>query len=539
MVTEIIHKLIGKIALILTAAFISITVQADETTIGSLTYETYTDGTAIVIDCKSSISGKLTVPGIISSWGKKYSVVAIGEEAFYWCSKITHITLPDSITTIGDYAFQGCRILSSINLPDSLTSIGDYAFSSCSLLKEILIPDSVTEIGYGAFSSCSSLKEILVSENNPSYRLIDGVLCSKDGTYLLAYPPQKSGTSYIIPDSVTVISSSTFSSCELLTSITIPKSLTSLYIYTFSSCPSLKEIKVHSDNPSYKDIDGVLFTKSGSMLHSYPPGNPRTSYTIPDSVRSIGCGAFNNCNLLTEILIPDSVVSIGNWTFSSCSSLISITLPDSITSVGAGLFAWCDSLTSVKISDSLTSPLSLQTFYGCGSLTNVVIGKKVPAIGNYVFSGCVSLTEIIIPESVTQIGVSAFGSCRALKKIYFQSQTPPEVDSTTFSSCPSSMVFYYPAGAEDNWGKTWQGHFTKPWNSDPESGGAVAGPKLTRTPISQDPQTGVLSFILTFDGTLQDSADGIKWKDVTAASRGSCYVVIRKNQNRFFRAVYK
>ena len=101
------------------------------------------------------------------------------------------------------------------------------------------------------------------------------------------------------------------------------------------------------------------------------------------------------------------------------------------------------------------------------------------------------------------------------------------------------MVFYYPAGAEDNWGKTWQGHFTKPWNSDPESGGAVAGPKLTRTPISQDPQTGVLSFILTFDGTLQDSADGIKWKDVTAASRGSCYVVIRKNQNRFFRAVYK
>ena len=48
----------------------------------------------------------------------------------------------------------------------------------------------------------------------------------------------------------------------------------------------------------------------------------------------------------------------------------------------------------------------------------------------------------------------------------------------------------------------------------------MAGPKLTRTPISQDPQTGVLSFILTFDGTLQDSADGIKWKDVTAASRG-------------------
>ena len=110
MVTEIIHKLIGKIALILTAAFISITVQADETTIGSLTYETYTDGTAIVIDCKSSISGKLTVPGVISSWGKKYSVVAIGEEAFYWCSKITHITLPDSITTIGDYAFHSARL---------------------------------------------------------------------------------------------------------------------------------------------------------------------------------------------------------------------------------------------------------------------------------------------------------------------------------------------------------------------------------------------------------------------------------------------
>ena len=98
------------------------------------------------------------------------------------------------------------------------------------------------------------------------------------------------------------------------------------------------------------------------------------------------------------------------------------------------------------------------------------------------------------------------------------------------------MIIYYPEGAEANWGTEWQGFVTAPW--DPVIDPIPEEPSLTCGAVSKNPETGEISFTLTFTGTLQESADGITWSDVSA-SEGTYTVTVQKNQNRFFRTVVK
>ena len=256
-----------------------------------------------------------------------------------------------------------------------------------------------------------------------------------------------------------------------------------------------------------------------------------TAYTIT----SIGPGAFEYCSSLTEIVIPEGVTSIGEYAFSGCSSLTEVVIPESVTSIGAWAFSGCSSLTEIVIPEGVTS-IGNGAFSGCSSLTKVIIPEGVTLIGEYAFSDCSSLTKITIPNSVSSLGNGAFSYCKSLSGIYFQSQTPPEVGSLVFSYCPSNMIIYYPEGAETNWGTEWQGFVTAPW--DPPVDPIPEQPTLTCGTVSKNPETGEISFTLTFTGTLQESADGITWSDVSA-SEGTYTVTVQKNQNRFFRTVVK
>ena len=275
-------------------------------------------------------------------------------------SSVKTVVIPDSVTSIGRWAFGYCESLTSVTIPDSVTSIGSCAFYDCTGLTSITIPDSVTSIGNGAFGYCESL------------------------------------TSVTIPDSVTSIGDEAFNNCTRLTSITVKEG-----------------------NPKYSsDEYGVLFNKDKTLLIQYPIGNKRTSYTIPDSVTSIGDWAFAQCTGLTSVTIGNSVTSIGEAAFWLCTGLTSVTIGNSVTSIGEAAFWLCTSLTSVTIPNSVTS-IGSSAFSMCVSLTSVTIPDSVTSIGNGAFYFCTSLTRVTIPDSVTSIGDNAFISCTSLTDVYY------------------------------------------------------------------------------------------------------------------------
>ena len=117
------------------------------------------------------------------------------------------------------------------------------------------------------------------------------------------------------------------------------------------------------------------------------------SITIPNSVTSIGRGAFYNCSELTNVTIPNSVTSIEDNVFSGCRSLTSVTIPNSVISIGSYAFYNCSKLTNVTIPNSVTS-IGGSAFYNCSKLTSITIPNSVTSIGDRAFSGCSKLTDI-------------------------------------------------------------------------------------------------------------------------------------------------
>ncbi len=322
----------------------------------------------------------------------------ICNHAFFWCSSLSNIVVPNSVISIGDRAFSCCSSLSSIVIPDSVTDIGNDAFSHCSSLSSIVIPDSVTDIGNDAFSHCSSLSNIVIPDSVTSI-----------GDY--AFSGCSSLSNIVIPDSVISIGNGVFSGCLLLEYISIPKSVICLNKNPFSDWKGVLECL----SPNFIYEDDVLFNKDKSKIVSFR-NQKIESYIIPDSVTSIGDYAFSGCSSLSNIVIPDSVTDIGKCAFSHCSSLSNIVIPDSVTSIGNDAFLRCSSLSNIVISDSVTS-IGNGAFLGCSSLSNIVIPDSVTSIGNDAFSDCSSLSSIVIPDSVTDIGNDAFSHCSYLSNI--------------------------------------------------------------------------------------------------------------------------
>ena len=401
-------------------------------------YYNILDGNNVAVTYKGSFStdyaneysGEVTIPETVIYNGTTYSVTSIGDEAFYNCSSLTSITIPNSVTSIGNFAFSHCRSLVSMVIPGSVMRIGYWAFSRCRSLSSITIPQSVVSIGEALFVECSSLVSIVVESGNPTYDSREN--CNaiiETATNSLVAGCQ----STIIPNSVTSIGDYAFEYCSKLTSLTIPNSVISIGDNAFSNCSKLTSITIPN---SVISIGGNAFQSCGSL----------TSLTIPNSVTSIGEGAFSGCSSLTSMvveegnttydsrdncnaiietatntliagcqntIIPNGVTSIGNYAFNGCSSLSSITIPNSVTSIGNFAFYSCRSLASITIPNSVTH--IGEGAFGYCPLTSFTIPDGVTHIGAGTFSGCTSLTTITIPNSVTTIAFNAFSTCKFAK----------------------------------------------------------------------------------------------------------------------------
>ena len=389
-------------------------------------------------------------------------------------TSITSCEVHQDTKAIMSYAFQGCTSLASVTFAEKsqLTSIGEYAFEHCTSLTYITIPKGVTNIGSSAFQSCYSLIEVInksslnirvgwndygyigryakhiITDESQSYiKYVGDYIFYDDGTdvYFVKYigsdteivlPEYSNGTKYSIwnyafcgndkitkvtvGDSVTSIGDGAFLNCTSLTSITIGASVTSIGESVFSYCTSLKNINVDEDNKYYQSIDGNLYSKNGNTLIQYAVAKLDTSFKIPDSVTSIGDGAFAYCAALISIEIPDSVTSIGDGAFAYCTALISIEIPDNVMNIGNRAFLCCTSLTGITIPDGVEI-IENNTFSGCTSLESVTFGKysQLKGIRGYAFWDCTSLQSITIVNSVRWIYDYAFSDCTLLTSITF------------------------------------------------------------------------------------------------------------------------
>lgn len=346
-------------------------------------------GTEITITAYAGTDDEVLIPEVIenlpvtrigdnSFTGKRFQRVVlpgtihtIGVNAFANCSRLAEINLPNSLRTINSSAFLRCTALKALVLPEGVITLGQNAFGSCTGLTEVSLPASLTSLGGGAFARTTSLLEFKVAGANPNFSAVNGVLCSRDGTRIIQFPPGRSGI-YEMPDIVTALATGAFAGVKGPLSV-----VASARLVNFGS--------------SFNGATGVVRIV-------LPPTLPR----IPSS-------AFLGCTGLTNIVIPNTVTNIGEKAFSSCVSLAEVTLPGSLVSIDSEAFANCEGLKRIAFPGSLRE------------------------VGAFAFNRCFGLTDLAIPEGVTTFGLGAFVECTNLVQVRLPASLMSQTDS--FSRC--------------------------------------------------------------------------------------------------------
>ncbi|MCH5348733.1 MAG: leucine-rich repeat protein [Oscillospiraceae bacterium] len=327
------------------------------------------------------------------------NITSIGDKAFYECSSITSITIPDTVTYIGEKAFYGCSSIPSVTIPDTVTNIKQAAFRGCSSLTSITIPASVKSMGEFVFYECTSLEKVTFSES-----------CS-----------------------LTSISDCVFTKCALK-EITIPEKIRTIGAQAFMNCTSLESV----------DIKAINLTTIGLQAFQ---GSGLLSIEIPDTVTTIGNVAFQNCKNLGEVIISDQseLTTIGSSAFYYC-SFESIKIPAGVTSIGDSAFMNCSNLSEVEfLQPSELTSIGSSVFRSCGKLSSIKIPASVTSIGDTAFTSCKALTSITIPASVTSIGSSAFSSCTKLEIVTFAAGSNLEtINNNAFQGCSNLKIIMYP-----------------------------------------------------------------------------------------------
>lgn len=407
-------------------------------------------------------TGTVVIPPSVEYNGTTYSVTAIGNTAFYGCSGLTSVTIPNSVTSIGGAAFAYCNGIKSVHInsleswyaiyfeddhanpltsahhlflngeeiknlqvPESITYIKDYAFSGCSGLTSVTIPNSVTSIGNSAFFGCSELKSVHINSLDSWCEISFGdynanPLRSADHLFLKGEEIKN----LQVPESISSINDYAFYGCNGLTSVTIPNTVVVIGKGAFSGCSSLSNLLIEDGlgTLSFVHYDYTGFFRDCPLETVHIGRN--LSYNTNSNLESL----FSHHKNLTNLTIGKMVTQIRDYAFYECSGLKKLQIEDSPETLSLGsdntypsnIFYNCP-LETVHIGRNLSYRTDYPPFRNRKELMNLTIGNTVTRIGAYAFDGCSKLKSIEIPPSVTEIGTRGFGNCNNFNLIKLKS----------------------------------------------------------------------------------------------------------------------
>ena len=426
-----------------------ITVKPDQV---AATY-TIKDGTRLIADyafyeCSGLTS--VTIPN---------SVTSIGIYAFYNCSGLTSVTIGNSVTSIGIYAFYNCSGLTSITIGNSVTSIGDFAFYYCESLTSITIPNSVISIGNEAFRYCSGLTSVTIPNSVTSIK--EDAFWGCSGL-----------TSVTIGNSVTSIGDGAFYGCRGLTSVTIPNSVTSIGYEAFANCSGLTFIESLAEVPPTLGTDA--FYNVPKNIPVYVPCGSVSAYQSAE-----GWKAFTN---IQEPLVEYSIAVGVNDRIMGTSKVDYNTYCEdaqisATANYGYHFVQWSDGNTDnprtlVLTQDTiLTAEFALTLSGQCGDnlywaygednkkisitgsgdmynytkstqpwllfqeqITEVTTSNTTTSIGASAFEGCIRLGKVSLGSNMENIAANAFAACKRLYDIYVYASYPPFAEESSFAN---------------------------------------------------------------------------------------------------------
>ncbi len=299
-----------------------------------------------------------------------YDSQAIPATAFMG-KKLRNVTLPEGLTKIGTAAFAGCQNLESITLPSNLETIEPYAFSACNSLSSVIIPATLQELGEGAFSRCKCLEAVTIN-----------------------------------PDDSFTVGKDAFQDCTALSSLNLGSNVTAIGPGAFSGCTSLTTPTINS-NSNLTTISEAAFASSG--------------------VEEI---ALNRCNSLT---------SIGMWAFAN-TPLNSVTLPESLESLGDGAFYYNLDMEQIDIPAGITS-LSNYLLAGNNAIDmDQPVKDGVTSIGDYAFYNWDQIREFTFPESVEFVGTMAMAGQSSLERVTAHPLTVPELGDSVWAGVNQPVI---------------------------------------------------------------------------------------------------
>ena len=343
------------------------------------------------------------------------SVEEMGMGVFYQCYSLEEVHLPNQITTIPDYTFYSNQKLKTVSFSSSLIKVGLSAFEYCKSLEELIIPAGCQELDYHAFYQCEGLKRLVLPSSITTIGRDALAKCTGKLEVGFNIPDRSENDLFsqshfsevVLKEGVTVVGQRAFYQCTDMKKVTFPSTLTYIQDYAFAASGIEGDLVI----PGRMNLLAGAFANCQSL----------TSITLEEGFEVIPAKCFQYCSGVNTISLPESLTWIEDQAFYRTTGAATILSDVDITYLPGDYYAeyggfYGSYISSVTFGTRVTK-INRMMFYGCEELTTVDIPDNIEIIGEKAFMNCTSLSTLTLPYSLKTIGREAFRWCWKLENV--------------------------------------------------------------------------------------------------------------------------